>query len=127
MGMYTEFHYNTQLKEDIPQDVLSILQFMLGEDERCPTLPKHPLFNTSRWDYMLRCDSCYFDADTHSTLRFDDSSNAYYLCIRCNLKNYDDEIEHFINWIHPYIDKFKGEFLGFYRYESNDQPTLIFA
>lgn len=75
---------------------------------------------------MLRCDSYYFDADTHSTLRFDDISDSYYLCIRTNLKNYGQEIRHFVDWIMPYLDKFEGEFLGFSRYEETEEPTLIY-
>lgn len=78
-------------------------------------------------DFMLCMDSYYFDADTISTLRFDDIGNSFYLCIRTNLKNYDSEIEHFIDWIMPYLDKYEtGQFLGFYRYEEDEQPTLIF-
>ena len=108
MGMYTEFHFNTRLKEDTPHIVIDTLQFMLGVGvvtEESLTLPEHPLFTTQRWRVMLRMDSYYFDADTHSTLRYDDIAKAYFLCIRCNLKNYSNEIEHFTNWIMPYVDK----------------------
>ncbi len=127
MGMYTEFHFNVELKKDIPQEVINILNFMLNKKEALsPQLPDHPLFQTHRWRVMLRCDSYYFPADTHSTLRFDDIGKSYYLCIRCNLKNYDNEIEKFIDWIMPYLSHFSGDFLGFYRYEETEQPTLIF-
>jgi len=74
---------------------------------------------------MLNCGSYYFDADTISTIRKDDITQQWTLCIRCNLKNYDDEIEKFLDWIHPYLDKQEGDFLGFYRYEETEQPTLI--
>lgn len=127
MGMYTEFHFNVELKESIQPDMLKILKYMLGEiDEIGDTkLPEHPLFATSRWEGMLRSDSYYFDADTHSTLR-NDWQGGWFLCIRCNLKNYDSEIEKFIDWIMPYCDKFEGDFLGFYRYEETEEPTLIY-
>lgn len=127
MGTYTEFHYNAELRRDIPEDIRAILDFMVGNREDEPTTkPEHPLFSASRWRFMLRCDSYYFDADTHSTLRDDEQGGAY-LCIRCNLKNYDDEIEKFCEWVRPYIDKHEGEFLGFSRYEETETPTLIFA
>jgi hypothetical protein len=127
MGMYTEIHFNSEL--NIPKDsmVADILKYMLGETEELPELlPDHPLFKTDRWQVMLRMDSYYFDADTHSTLRWD-KSGSYYLCIRSNLKNYDSEIEHFIDWIMPYLDVYKqeGDFLGFYRYEEDEEPTII--
>jgi len=126
MGMYTELHFNAELKKDTPQAVIEILKFMIGEIDEQPPVPYHSLFEkTQRWPWMLRSDSYYFDADTHSTLRYD-NQESYYLCIRCNLKNYDDEIEKFIDWVMPYLDKDEGEFLGFSRYEETQHPTLIF-
>lgn len=127
MGMYTELHFNSALKEDTPADVLDVLRYMVGlHGTLVALLPEHQLFQTERWKYMLRGDSYYFDADTHSTLRYDDIANQHFLCIRCNLKNYSDEIEKFIDWIMPHLDKFPGEFLGFYRYEESEEPTLIY-
>ena len=126
MGMYTEFHFNAELRRDTPEEVIAVLQYMLGRIEEKPTLPEHELFRTDRWKYMLRCDSYYFSADTYSTLRFDETSDAYYLCIRCNFKNYDNEIQKFVSWISPYLNEQKGDFLGFYRYEEEQNPVLLF-
>jgi len=75
---------------------------------------------------LFGCDSYYFNADTISTCRWDDISNSYYLCIRSNLKNYDGEIRKFLDWIKQFVDAGIGEFLGFYRYEEDDDPTLIY-
>lgn len=125
MGMYTEFHFNSELNNN-SSDIIDILKYMIGEQGSYIKLPKHPLFETDRWMFMLCTDSYYFDADTISTLRYDKTAKAYFLCIRCNLKNYNDEIEKFINWITPYLAKTNGEFLGFYRYEEYEKPTLIY-
>ena len=126
MGMYTEFHFNSELKGSTPPEVLEILKYMVGVIYTEPPTPDDPLFLTDRWRYMLQMDSYYFDADTHSTIRHD-SQGGWYLSIRCNLKNYDDEIKKFIEWIRPYLNKNGGEFLGFYRYEEREEPTLIYA
>lgn len=127
MGMYTALHYAAELKSDVQQEVIDVLNYMLaGDKPQQPSLPDHPLFTTARWEWMLLCDSYYFDADTHSTLRYDDIANSYYLTIQCNLKNYDDEIEKFCDWIKPYIDKEPGDFLGYSRYEEAETPTLIY-
>jgi hypothetical protein len=128
MGMYTELHYNVELKSPVPTNIINTLQYMLGETEEVPpNLPDHKLFQPEgRWRFMLRCDSYYFSADTHSTLRLD-YQGGWYLCIRCNLKNYSEEIENFIDWMMPYIDNSPGNFLGFYRYEESEIPTLIYA
>ncbi len=126
MGMYTEFCFAAELKPDTPESVLAVLRFMLGEIEEEPPLPAHPLFLTQRWDWMLRSDSYGFDADTHSVLRLEDVTDTYFLTIRCNLKNYDNEIEWFVDWITPYLKKFPGDFLGYQRYEGNEEPMLIY-
>lgn len=125
MGMYTELHFNAELRRDTPTEVIEVLRYMLGEIEDEPTLPAHPLFETGRWRIMLRADSYYFDAKTHSALYDDETAQAQFLCIRCNLKNYGGEIEAFVDWITPYLDKAPGEFLGFSRYEETEQPTLL--
>lgn len=127
MGMYTEIHFNSKLKANLPKNIVDVLQYMIGERENEPELPDHEFFNCDRWRSLFRMDSYYFDADTHSTLRFDDISSAYYLCVNANLKNYDNEIEKFIDWIMPYLNKDEGEVLGFYRYEETETPTLIYA
>ena len=128
MGMYTALHFYSEL--NVPKDsmVADILKYMVGDTEEMPEmLPDHELFKSDRWRVMLRMDSYYFDEDTHSTLRWDDNGESYYLNIRCNLKDYDSEIEKFIDWIMPYLDEYKqpGDFLGFYRYEEDEEPTII--
>lgn len=125
MGMYTELHFNSELKRDTPEWVINTLEYMVdNKDAIPPSTDKHPLFSTTRWRHMLCSNSYYFDADTISTIRYDDITKAYYLCIRANLKNYDSEIEKFIAWIMPYLAKSEGDFLGFYRYEETD-PTVV--
>lgn len=125
MGMYTEFHFNSLLKKDAPKEVIQKLEFMLKKNKQDVSI-NHPLFETDRWHFMLLCDSYYFDAKSSSDLCFDEIVDEYYLNIRCNLKNYGHEIEKFIDWIKPYLDKDVGEFLGFYRYEESEEPTLIY-
>ena len=126
MGMYTELHYNVELKKDVPEEILAVLKSMLNWDIKEPSLPDHGFFSCERWRALFSCDSYYFHADTHSTLRFDNISHCYYLCIRANLKNYDGEIEAFLKWVEPYVYACKDDFLGFYRYEECENPTLIF-
>jgi len=128
MGMYTEFHFNAILRKDIPQKIINLLKDMIYHDREYEeiNIPLHPLFtNSQRWYGMLTCDSYYFAADTVSTLRFDDIAEQYFLCIRCNLKNYSNEIENFVDWIDPYLSHDSGDFLGFSRYEESEDPEII--
>jgi hypothetical protein len=135
MGMYTEIVAAFELLADTPQIVLDVLASMC--DGRLPEpkeLPNHPLFDKtrkSRWQAMLNCDSYYFAGDTHSTLRYDDISETHYLTVRSNLKNYNYEIENFLDWIEPYsVPREEREdgtyFVGYWRYEENSEPTLIY-
>lgn len=128
--MYTEFHFNAALKEDTPKEVIEVLEYMVSDEpdkyDIRPVAPNHSFFSKSKsWNWMLLKDSHYFAADTTSTLRFNSVINTYYLCIRCNLKNYNNEIEDFVDWINPYIDAKTDDFLGFSRYEKSKEPTII--
>lgn len=127
--MFTEFHFNVGLVQDVPNNILDILRFMISEDrekdESLLELPSHPLFDTTKWKWMLLCDSRYFSAETISTLYKANLGKDYYLCIRCNLKNYDNEIEKFVDWVNPYIDAKPNAFLGFSRYEKSENPDII--
>lgn len=73
----------------------------------------------------LTCDSYYFPSISDSKMEQDRIDQQYHLNIRCNLKNYDDEIEKFLDYISPYIET-KG-FLGYMRYEESEEPTLIYC
>jgi hypothetical protein len=125
MGMYTEFHFNSELKPDTPTEVMDILEFMLKEKNEPPKLPEHEFFKCERWEMLFTCDSAYFDSRMHSQLVKHDILGTT-LNIRSNLKNYDQEIQKFISWVTPYLNKHSGEFLGFYRYEESERPTLIY-
>jgi len=143
MGMYTEFYFNAKLKDALPDIVVDVLDTMMGHKAEMPGhLPDHPLFSCRMWEHMLRSDSFYFDSVTCSfisdkvrrytekpftELRKKVGDPWFYLNIKCNLKNYEEEIEKFIDWIRPYLDKDEGEFLGFHRYEESEEPVLVYA
>jgi len=128
MGMYTELMLAVDLEEDAPEYVVSLLEYMVGYDVGGHPMsfitPKHPLLSTDRWRVMLESDSYYFDGFTHSDIKYDHISRQYQMTIRCNLKNYDSEIEHFLDWVRPYCES-EG-FVGYMRYEEDDHPTLIY-
>lgn len=125
MGMYTELVLAAKIKPD--NKVIQTLNYMLGETEYLPVWENEPLFLTERFHYMLRCDSFYFDGQTDSKLFVDNlykDKPMYYLNVRCNFKNYDMEINKFLEWLCPYIET--DGFLGYERYEEFENPTLIY-
>lgn len=127
MGMYTEIDYHVELVKGTPQEVIDVLKYMVRDGEKPAELPDHPFFSCDRWEYLFTMDSYYFAADTHSSLNYDEIGKRYTLNVRANLKNYGNEISHFLDWMTPYEDAHEGEFLGFYRYEESEDPTLIRA
>lgn len=129
MGMYTELNLGVRFHKNTPQNVIDILKYMLAEspvrfEYLRPQLPEHPLFKTDRWMIMLDCGSYYFDGKPDSSLNYDKITECYFLNVRCNLKNYDREIEHFLDFIQPYL--YTNGFIGYTRYEEDDDPTLIY-
>lgn len=129
MGMYTQLHFASELKKDAPKEVIEILKYMAGSNlelEELKNLPDHAFFECSRWDILFKCDSYYFDYNTHCDFFFDGITDSWHLSVTSNLKNYSHEIDKFIDWITPYLNKRDGEFLGYSRYEETEYPELIF-
>lgn len=129
MGMYTEFVFASELKRDLPSEVEQVLKTMTegyGFDELL-IIPDHDFFKCDRWTMLFTCDSYYFDGKTSASFEYDNISKSYYLTVRSNLKNYDSEIEKFLQWIKPYLDIYGNKFLGYYMYEEYESPTLIYS
>jgi hypothetical protein len=123
MGMYTELNIGVRFKQDTPDNIINIIKHMIDNNINAITTD-HPLFSSPRWRIMLTCYSYYFDGRADSNLRYDEIDESYHLNVRCNLKNYDNEIELFLDFIRPYLET-EG-FLGYMRYEENENPTLIY-
>jgi len=131
MGMYTEFVAAFELRKDVPEEVVTIIDHMLNWDKPEPPVPKHPFFACDRWRFLFTMDSYYFAGQTHSEFKKDDITGTWFLTVRSNLKNYCSEIEKFCEWISPYsepqdIKDDETYFVGYSRYEENDEPTLIY-
>jgi hypothetical protein len=125
MGMYTEIVVNTML-ENLSEEATAVLDYMAGNDVEPETLPARPLFSTGRWAILFSCSSYYFVPESHCTFRYDDIAKAHLLMVRADLKNYDQEIQKFFDWIDPYVEGFGGEFIGYYRHENDREPTLVY-
>ena len=117
MGTYTEIYVKAVLKEDVDDNVINILKYMLGIDNielEDLTLPSHRLFATSRWHYMLQSSSYYHIPYTVKLFEYDEISENYYLVVRSDFKNYQGEIGKFFDWITPYIEKDSDKtFIGY--------------
>lgn len=125
MGMYTELVMATRVK-NVPE-VVAILKYMVGETAEQPPLPDHPLFSTPRWRMLFTCSSYYFVPRSTALFSFDEIGEFWCLITRADLKNYDSEIELFIDWIRPYLDADENHMIGYSRYEETRKPTIYYG
>jgi hypothetical protein len=123
MGMYTELILGCELKDKTPASVINTLKWMCGEGDKPNDLAK--IFMESY--FVFSQSSYYFGVNKgHSKLWYDDISEAWHISARCNIKNYDGEIESFLEWLKPHIKSGSGcrDFYAIVCYEEADEPTI---
>lgn len=120
MGMYTGLRLDCRLKEDKKEDWQEVLETMLKSERDEGVLAKwqHPLFQTERWYWMLNGTSCYLEPEfiPNSSL-----SGNHFRC-QFNIKNYGNEIGHFLDWLSPYVESLNH---GAYRYEEDESESRV--
>lgn len=130
MGMYTEIIFGAGLDPNIPDDVLEVIKLLAngGDFDGCNFIPQHPFFKTQRTWMMNSGGSYYFPGVVSPKLWYDTIGNQWFLHFRTNIKNYDGEIEKFLDWIKPYIDQGSGEsdMYAIVLYEEDSVPTIYY-
>jgi hypothetical protein len=126
MGMYTELIFGADLKTDTPENVIEALKFMIGDTEE---KPKDFPLPESGCEWLFRGSSYYFGVTAPvSKMWKDHISKNWVLSTRSNVKNYEDEIESFLEWIKPYIDSGSGvrDMYAIVTYEDAKEPTIYY-
>lgn len=130
--MYTELLIKSDIIRELPENVKYILDFLFNPssnidiwDENMKikldiSLPDHEFFKCERWDQIGRCNSYYH---IPASCNFFDGS---YLFSRSDLKDYDNEINFFIDWVMPYLEEEEGKLLGWKWYEEWNEPEFIY-
>lgn len=149
MGMYTEFIFGCSLSKDTPKECIDALDYVINGPDKEPKIENPKTYaeikfnagyidrTTSDEDIqafidkfdlrgLMRSCSYYFDAPPVSSMYFDDIDHAYHISSRANLKNYNHEIESFIEYIRPYINGGSGlkEVFAYVMYEEDEFPTI---
>lgn len=122
MGMYTELVMSCRIKDD--PSIINVLKYMIGEIEEQPELPDHSLFKTYRWIAMLRGSS--YPEVVH-LLKYNDIGKYWCFINRSDFKNYDDEVNKFIDWLAPYLEDTYGVMIGYSRYEEDKDPIIYYS
>lgn len=142
MGHYTRLKLDVQLQGDLPADVLAILQAMVAGNshEFATPLPAHPLFACRNWDVIGYGAHSVFDdviAPPHLQRAGEGGATCWFLQMHFALKNYDNEIQQFLNWLGPYLACEPGTLVGEWQTEEAwldeemgdlaRRPTLLVA
>jgi len=115
VGMYTEVYFNVDLKEGTPKEVVDgLIAYIKGD---CDSRP-------------LCCNMSYYTPNTSAFYaEFDEISKQWSLLCKGDLKNYERDIEAFVDLLKPHVKLNYGEktFIGYMRYEENVEPTLFYV
>jgi len=123
--MYTELIFGAELKKETPNEVIEALKYMLGEVKEKPN--NFPLPD-GRCEWLFQGGSYYFAInESVNKMWLDEIDNCWHISTRSNIKNYEDEIETFLEWIKPHIDSGSGDrdMYAITIYESGE-PVLYF-
>lgn len=122
MSMYTELVLACELKQKTPTKVIKTLGYMTRtEDYPFNKPPEHPFFQIEGWiDILLS----YSSEHKINFFHYDHITETYQLNIRASIKNYNQEYEHFLDWLAPSSET-EG-FVGYMICEVDDDPILIY-
>lgn len=126
--MYTELIFGATLKEKTPTYVTDALNCIINDrvttnlsDEAKQFIDEYSLSK------LIWCTSYYFGAHINKpSCYFDKIANTWCISFRGNCKNYQGEIEKFIEFIKPHVEYGSGptNIFAIVQYEEDDYPTL---
>ena len=126
MGMYTELIFGAELKKETPNEVIEALKYMLGETQEKPN--NFPLPD-GRCEWLFQGSSYYFAiSNPTNKMWLDDIDKCWHISTRSNIKNYENEIETFLEWIKPFIGGGSGnrEMYAITIYEDSEEPNIYY-
>jgi hypothetical protein len=97
MGMYTSLEFHGILQNLSKKEVDAIKWIYTFDEEFKPILPKHEFFTKMRANMIFTCND-------YMKPRFvKKDENFYVLETHAEIKNYEGEIELFLDWIKPFV------------------------
>ena len=108
--MYTSLELNCEMR-DKPQ----LMDHLLGYEDVIGAEFECNLFNYGG----------HFHNYGKPQSEFYKEDGYYYLAARFNLKNYQSQIQEVLDYLHIYMECDDGDWIGTYRYEEDELPTLL--
>ena len=150
MGMYTQFRGEWKLKPDLEDKVVQALSWITKVKPR-----QHESYFSYPHASELFDDSGFWQSWRHSNLGLNfnasknfenkwtatpldvegqsfnefylnDKEGYYHLVVSCDCKNYDRQIQKFINWVHQFELNKEDKQIGVLYYEEHTHRTLVY-
>jgi hypothetical protein len=128
MGMYTELIFGASIKKDAPKEVINTLHYLVNGKKLYEEVEIEKSVTDGR-NVLNGGGSYYFGVcDGVAKMWFDDIRNEWIVSSRTNIKNYESEIQTFLEWIKPFIDNGSGdrEMYAITIYEEQSEPTIYY-
>lgn len=117
MGHYTDFYFKAKL--NLSRDVADFVttSLIMTNIESAP--PEHEFFKCERWTQLFCEDSSFYNKTQSISQNIE--RRYYTVEIWSCFKNYDNEVEKFLEWIKPFvIGRKKKIYLGWWMVEGMD-------
>ena len=156
MGMYTEFIFGCELSKNTPKECIDALDYCINDTWENGVPVKKPKYENpqtyeekrfnenyidrttsqkdleafyEKYDFSRLFQSCsyYFGAaNPIGKFFYDEISDSYHISTRADLKNYNQQIQNFIEYIRPYVIGGSGtkDVFAYVQYEEDDFPTV---
>ena len=142
MGMYTEFIFGCSLSKNTPKICIDALDYVINGENKKPGYEKYnkgfiertstdneiqTFINEYDFRRLFCSGSYYFGAPVSKELYYDYIDKTYKISTRANLKNYQNQIEKFIEYIKPYVVHGSGydhHIFAYVQYEEDEFPTI---
>jgi len=102
---YTELIFGAKLKKDTPKSVIETLKYLTGENDK----PNKLDFKVKKYNPLLGSSTYFGVSQPVTKLTKESRDKTWLLSSRANISNEENEIEDFLNWIKPYVEKGSGE------------------
>jgi hypothetical protein len=128
MGIYTELIFGARIKKDAPKQVINTLHYLVNGRKLFEDVEIEKTVTDNR-NVLNGGGSYYFGVcESLAKMWFDDIINQWIVSSRTNIKNYESEIETFLEWIKTFIDSGSGveEMYAITISEEQMQPTVYY-
>src|SRR6185312_7222024 len=126
MGMYTELIFGASIKKDAPKEVINTLYYLVNSKKLWSDVSLEE--SVTKGINVLNGGGSYYFGVTDGVAKMwqDEIDKEWKVSARHNIKNYDGEIDIFLEWIKPFIDSGSGEreMYAIKIYEEDSEPTI---